>query len=68
MDAEFQRALAIVLIAGSVIMGAGAFALFYAFRAFGSAKAGRPAHLALIAGLIMFVFLCCLGLLALSYR
>lgn len=48
--------------------GGGAAALFFAFRAFGGAKAASPGHFALIGGLVAFLFLCCAVLLVLSYR
>ncbi len=67
MDPEFQRALIIVLIAGSVIMGAGAVTLFFIFRAFGEKKAGSSSHMGLIVALVAFVFVCCLLLFALAY-
>ena len=53
-----------VLIAGSVVVGIGATVLFLAFR---SAKGGRAMHPGLIGGLVVFVFVCCLLLFALSY-
>jgi hypothetical protein len=45
------------------MFGVGATTLFFAFRAFGGAKAGKPEHLALIGGLVAFLFLCCFVLL-----
>jgi len=62
VEPEFQKALIIVLIAGSLIAGVGTLLLFFAFRAFGGAKAGRTSHLVLIAALVAFVFACCLML------
>jgi uncharacterized membrane protein len=67
MDPNF-RALIIVLVVGTLIMGIGATALFFIFRAYGSGKAGSTKHTALIVALIAFIFLCCLGLFVLSYR
>ena len=67
VDREFQRALTIVLIAGTSIATIATLVLFFAFRAYGGAKMGRTAHIALIAGLVVFVLLCCLGLFAVSY-
>jgi uncharacterized membrane protein len=64
---EFQLALIVVLIAGSVIIGGGAVALFFIFRAFGGKKAGSSSHLGLIVGLVTFIFLCCLVLFAVAY-
>ena len=63
-----HRALIIVLAAGTLIMGIGATTLFVIFRAYGSAKAGGTKQNVLIAGLIGFIFVCCLALLLLSYR
>ena len=67
MDPEFQRAITVVLIAGSAVMAFGTLVLFFIFRTFGTAKAGSATHGGLIALLVAFVFICCLGLLALSY-
>lgn len=64
---EFQLALIVVLIAGSVIIGGGAVALYFIFRAFGGKKAGSSSHLGLIIGLVTFVFICCVLLFALAY-
>ena len=60
MDPEFQKALIAVLAAGSIIVSIATTLLFFAFRAFGGEKAGRGAHVALIAALVAFVFGCCL--------
>ena len=68
MEPEFQRALIIVLIVGSLIAGIGTLLLFLAFRAFGGATAGRMPQNAILGGLVAFVFMCCLALFALSYR
>jgi hypothetical protein len=67
MDPQSQRALILVLVVGSIVMAIGTVTLFVIFRTFGEAKAGGNSHKALIAALIVFIFLCCLGLLALSY-
>lgn len=48
-------------------MAIGTTTLVIIFRAYGSAKAGGKFHNALIAALLIFVFLCCIGLFALSY-
>ena len=63
MDPEFQRALTIVLIAGTIVMAVATGVLFLAFRAFGRAKP----NFGLIGGLVAFVFVCCALLFALSY-
>ena len=44
--------------------GVGTIVLFLAFR---TAQKGRSMHMGLIGGLVMFVFVCCLLLFALSY-
>ena len=62
MDPEFQRALTIVLGAGAIIMGIGTIVLALAFRSF--EKKPKPV---LIGGLVVFVFVCCALLFALSY-
>ncbi len=67
MDPQSQRALILVLVVGSVIMAIGTLTLFVIFRTFGEKKAGGTSHQTLIAVLIGFIFLCCLGLFALSY-
>lgn len=67
MDPQSQRALIVVLIVGSIIVAIGTLTLFVIFRTFGEKKAGGKTHQTLIAVLIAFIFLCCLGLFALSY-
>lgn len=67
MDPEFLRPLSFVLIAGGVVFAVGTIALVFVFRQFGGRTPGSSTHFALIAALLGFVFLCCLGLLALSY-
>ena len=62
-EAEFQRALAVVLGAGAIIIGVGTIVLALAFRSFGTTKP----RMGLIAGLVAFVFVCCALLFALSY-
>lgn len=67
MDPESQKALIIVLIAGSAIAAIGTVALVLVFRGFGK-QPGSSSHFGLIAGLLAFVFAVCAGLLILSYR
>lgn len=55
-----------MLLIGGSIAAVGTLVLFFAFRAFGDAKA-RARPVALIAGLVVFVFLCCVALLLVSY-
>lgn len=55
------------MIAGSIVIAIGTVTLVIIFRTFGSTKAGGKSHKGLIAALIAFVFLCCIGLFALSY-
>ena len=55
------------MIAGSIVMAIGTIALVIIFRRFGGAKAGGTSHKKLIVALLAFIFLCCLGLFALSY-
>ena len=62
-EAEFQRALTVVLGAGAIIMGVATIVLALAFRSFQTKKP----RLGLIAGLVAFVFVCCALLLVLSY-
>jgi multisubunit Na+/H+ antiporter MnhB subunit len=68
MDPELQRAFIVVLIAGSIVIAVGTVTLYLVFRAYGGEKAGGKSHRTLVAALVGFIFLCCLGLLALSYR
>jgi hypothetical protein len=68
MDPASQQALLTVLIGGGVIFAISAFTLFRVFRAFGTADAGGASHRRLMIALIVFIFLCCLVLFALSYR
>lgn len=58
------RALVIAIVAGSVIAGVGATALFFAFRAFGS---GRKTPLIILGALIVFIFVCCAALFLWSF-
>jgi hypothetical protein len=67
MDPASQHALLVVLAAGSIAVAIGATLLFLIFRAYGGAKAGGTTQNVLIAALIAFIFLCCAGLLVLSY-
>jgi len=62
VDPEFQRALTVVLGAGSIIMGVGTIVLAFVFRSFGS----KP-RLGLMAILIVFLLVCGVLLFALSY-
>ena len=62
MEPEFQRALTLVLGAGAIVVGTGTVVLALAFRSFGS----KP-RMGLIAALVVFVFVCCAALFALSY-
>jgi len=67
VEPEFQKALIVVLVVGSVIFGIGTFALVLVFRGFGK-RPGSSEHFALIAALLGFVFAVCVALLILSYR
>jgi hypothetical protein len=67
VDPEFQRALTIVLIAGGAIGVIGAAVLFFAFRLFAGREAGGRKHIAVLASLIAFIFVCCFVLFILSY-
>ena len=62
-EQEFQRALVVVLVAGSLIFGAGMLTLYVIFQRF---KGAKP-NLGLMAGLLAFIFLACAALFALSY-
>lgn len=55
------------MVAGSIVMAIGTVTLAIVFRTYGGAKAGGASHKKLIAALVTFIFLCCLGLFALSY-
>ena len=68
MDPEFQRALTIVLVVGSIIIAIGTVGLYFVFRGFGKPGAGRSSHLALIAGLLGFVLSCSILLLIWAYH
>lgn len=67
MDPEFLRPLFFVLIAGGAVCVIGTVVLIVIFRQFGGPRPGSSSHFGLIAALVGFVFLCCLGLFALSY-
>lgn len=58
----------VVLAVGSVIAGVGTLLLYFAFRAFSGAGAGRTSHMVLIASVVVFVFGCCLLLFMTSGR
>ena len=62
-EQEFQRALVVVLVVGTLVFGAGAATLYVIFQRF---KGAKP-NLGLMAGLIAFIFLACAALFALSY-
>ena len=55
------------MIAGGIVMAVGTVTLAIIFRRFGGTNAGGTSHRKLIAALLVFIFLCCLGLFALSY-
>ena len=55
------------LVAGTLVVAAGTAVLLVIFRRFGGPKAGGQSHLALMFGLIGFIFLACGLLFALSY-
>jgi hypothetical protein len=61
VEPEFQRALLIVLGAGTGIMAIATVALFLIFRRFGG-----KSHVALVAALVAFIFVCCLALFLVS--
>ena len=65
-EAQFQKALWIVLAVGTVVVGGGATALFFIFRRFGKAGAGGQTHIAFMAALLGFVLLMCLVFFLLS--
>lgn len=64
MDADqFQRALIIVLIAGSVAVAIGTTVLYLAFR-----SVGRTRYFLLIGALVAFLFVCCFVLFTIAFR
>ncbi|HEX6642387.1 MAG TPA: hypothetical protein VF215_14805 [Thermoanaerobaculia bacterium] len=67
MDPQSLRVLIIVVIVGSMIVAIGTTGLFLVFRRFGEPQAGGRSHTTLIAALVAFIFLCCLGLVLLAY-
>jgi cbb3-type cytochrome oxidase subunit 3 len=67
MDPQSLRALIIVVIVGSMIVAIGTAGLFLVFRKYGEPQAGGGSHKTLIAALLAFIFLCCLGLVTLAY-
>ncbi|HET8775517.1 MAG TPA: hypothetical protein VFP80_17075 [Thermoanaerobaculia bacterium] len=62
MDPEFQRALTVVLGAGSIIMGIATIVLAFVFRSFGA----KP-RLGLMSALVAFLLVCSVLLFVLSY-
>jgi uncharacterized membrane protein HdeD (DUF308 family) len=63
VEPDFQRALTVVLGVGSIIMGIATIALAFFFRSFDSAKP----RLGLLAGLMVFLLVCCVLFFVLSY-
>jgi energy-converting hydrogenase Eha subunit A len=63
---EFQRALITVLVVGTIVMAVGTTAVVLMLRGF-EKKAGSTRHIAVVAGLLGFILLCCGALFALSY-
>jgi xanthine/uracil permease len=68
VEQEFARMIVPVLVIGTVIAAIGVTILILAFRAFGTADAGKTRHLKLLAALIVFVLVCCIGLFIVSFR
>ena len=62
-EAEFQRALTVVLGVGAIIIGIATIVLALVFRSFGTKKP----RLGLMAGLVMFLLVCCVVFYVLSY-
>jgi hypothetical protein len=61
-EAQFQRALITVLIAGGVAVTIGTVVLYLAFR-----SVGRKRYFLFIGGLVAFLFLCCVALFTLDF-
>jgi len=59
--------MVIILIAGSLVVGIGTLVLYLVFRRLGQPKAGGASYPGLLAALIAFIFLCCVGMFFLSY-
>jgi hypothetical protein len=68
VEQEFTRMIVPVLVIGILIAAIGVTILFLAFRAFGTADAGKTRHLKLMAALLVFVLICCIGLFIASFR
>jgi hypothetical protein len=60
---DFQRAMAIVISVGAVIVAGGTALLFLVFRAFGGAHHGERKPIVLMAVLITFVGICIAAIL-----
>lgn len=67
MEPEFQRALIIVALVGTVIFAVGATVLYIVFRGFGREGAGKQKHITLMISLVAFIFVACLGLFLYSF-
>ena len=61
-EAEFQRALTVVVGVGAIIMGVGTIVLAFAFRSF-----EKKPRLGLMAGLVIFLLACSVLFFVLSY-
>jgi hypothetical protein len=63
MDADqFQKALIVVLIGGSVAVAIGTSLLYLAFR-----SVGRTRYFLLMGALLAFLFVCCFVLFTISF-
>ena len=62
-EAQFQRALITVLIAGGAVVAIGATVLYMAFR-----SVGRTRYFVLIGALVAFLFAASLVLFMISFR
>jgi len=63
VDPEFQHAMLIVLGVGTAVMAIATTALFLLFRRFGG-----KSHPALLAALLVFIFVCCLALFLVAHE
>jgi amino acid transporter len=67
VDPQFQRALIVVVVAGTVVFTIGAVVLWLAFRAFGQKEGERQPPFVLIGTVVAFVFACCFVLFFLTF-
>ncbi|HUP47212.1 MAG TPA: hypothetical protein VNA04_00330 [Thermoanaerobaculia bacterium] len=68
MEHDFLRAVIVTVVAGTLIVGAGATLLFFVFRAIAEDRKGERKYAGLSLALFAFIFICCAVFFSLSLR